>query len=231
MTDEPFDRILQQTLTDYRVSRSEKRVLQQILSELGATRQQRDFLRHRAFELARAELLGPQAHAVLNWLAAIVKVLDADVMPKAGPAEEPPEVFFSPGDRCLGAIRGLLRRATSAVDICVFTITDDRISDTIVETRDRGVAVRIIADNDKAEDFGSDIKRFERVGIAVKIDETEHHMHHKFAVFDRQTALTGSYNWTRSAALHNEENILVSHDLRIAGQYQQEFDRLWRQLS
>ncbi len=230
MTDQPFDRILKKTLDDFKVSRSEKRVLQQILKELGADEQQRDFLRHRAFELARSEVLGPQAHGVLDWLEAIVKILDAD-QPAADDAEQDrAEAFFSPGDKCRHAIVGMLQRCRTSVDICVFTITDDRISDAIVKARNRGVAIRIISDNDKAEDLGSDIKRFEHVGIDVAIDQTDHHMHHKFAIFDGGITLTGSYNWTRSAAEYNQENILVMHDPRIAMRFQAEFDKLWKAL-
>ena len=38
------------------------------------------------------------------------------------------------------------------------------------------------------------------LGVAVRIDRSEHHMHHKFALFDDAILATGSYNWTRSAA-------------------------------
>ena len=69
-----------------------------------------------------------------------------------------------------------------------------------------------------------------RLGIKVTIDNTRHHMHHKFAVFDQRTLLTGSYNWTRSAAKHNDENILVTHNRRIAERFQSEFNRLWDEL-
>ena len=230
MTDEPLDRILKKTLEDFKVSRSEKRVLKQILNELGADDQQRAYLRHRAFELARTEVLGPQAHGVLDWVEGIVKALDADDATDANDGHDRADAFFSPGDDCLNAINGLLNRAQRTVDICVFTITDNRISDRIVETRSRGVSVRIISDDDKSEDRGSDIERFEQAGIEVAVDDSRHHMHHKFAVFDQRITLTGSYNWTRSAAEYNEENILVVQDPRIAARFVEEFNRLWKEL-
>ena len=52
-------------------------------------------------------------------------------------------------------------------------------------------------------------------------------MHHKFAVFDRRILLTGSYNWTRSAAGHNEENLLVTDEAKLVGPYLQRFEKLW----
>ncbi len=42
-----------------------------------------------------------------------------------------------------------------------------------------GVAIRVLSDDDKSADEGSDVMRFERAGIPVRVDRTEHHMHHK----------------------------------------------------
>jgi len=56
-------------------------------------------------------------------------------------------------------------------------------------------------------------------------------MHHKYAVFDEKTTLTGSYNWTRSAAEYNEENIVITADSRITRQFLNEFEKLWKSLS
>jgi phosphatidylserine/phosphatidylglycerophosphate/cardiolipin synthase-like enzyme len=227
MVDEQLDRILKKTLEDYRISRGEKRVLKSILNELDADDHRLGVIRHRAFEIARDEVLGPQAKGAINWLEDIVKVLQPDTSPSDVPEVE---AYFSPGDSCMRAIIGLLRRARRSVDICVFTITDNRLSDEILETVGRRVKVRIISDNDKSEDRGSDIERFERAGIDVIVDQTRHHMHHKFAIFDQRITLTGSYNWTRSAAENNEENIVVTHDARITRRFQEEFDQLWRNL-
>lgn len=55
-------------------------------------------------------------------------------------------------------------------------------------------------------------------------------MHHKFAVFDRVRLLTGSYNWTRSAATENHENVLVSDDPRLVLPFCRAFDDLWTAL-
>ncbi|MGB0583387.1 MAG: phospholipase D-like domain-containing protein, partial [Limisphaerales bacterium] len=140
------------------------------------------------------------------------------------------KLFFSPGNKCLKAITGLLGLAKQRVDICVFTITDNRITDAILRAHQRGVKVRIISDNDKAHDAGSDISRLESEGLPLRTDKTPDHMHHKFALVDGNTAITGSYNWTRSAANDNFENVLVTDDTQIVKPYQREFERLWRLL-
>ena len=41
---------------------------------------------------------------------------------------------------------------------------------------------------------------------------TESKMHHKFAILDGQTAITGSYNWTVESDEENFENLVILHD-------------------
>ena len=90
--------------------------------------------------------------------------------------------------------------------------------------------MRVITDNDKANDRGSDVYRLSRAGVRVRVDESEHHMHHKFAIIDGRTVITGSYNWTRSAAELNYENIVVSDEPRLVSAFARTFDALWEEL-
>jgi phosphatidylserine/phosphatidylglycerophosphate/cardiolipin synthase-like enzyme len=117
------------------------------------------------------------------------------------------------------------------VKICVFTISDDRITDAIITTHKKGVQIQVITDNDKMEDEGSDIEQLADEGIPVKIDNTPNHMHHKFMVVDERALLTGSYNWTRSAARYNHENILLTRETPVIRSYLKEFSQLWKEMS
>ena len=221
-----LDDILRQTLDDRRLSRTERRALAEVFADLDMSEDDRAFVRHRVFELAREQLRGAEAHQLLDWAEEVVKVLH-------GNHERDPsiaEVHFSPGDECRRTIIRLLKRSRKNLDLCVFTITDDRLAEEILAAHRRGVRVRILSDNDKANDLGSDIERLAAAGVLVCVDESEHHMHHKFALFDDFHVLTGSYNWTRSAAMHNRENVLVSDDPKLVRQYQAAFDDLWRVL-
>ena len=136
-------------------------------------------------------------------------------------------VYFSPGEDCVNHIIDLINEAYNHLDICVFTISDDRISRAIVDAMKNGVDIRIISDNFKIEDSGSDILDLSRVGIPVKLDTTENHMHHKFMIVDKKIVLTGSYNWTRSAALYNQENIISTEDEEVVLKFSNEFEKLW----
>ena len=71
---------------------------------------------------------------------------------------QPDGAYFSPGDACLNQIVARFNGARSRADVCVFTITDNRITNAILKAQQRGVRLRIITDNDKAEDLGSDVQ-------------------------------------------------------------------------
>jgi phosphatidylserine/phosphatidylglycerophosphate/cardiolipin synthase-like enzyme len=214
------------TLSDRQVSTAEKRALGEILREQNLGEQQRAALRHEAFALVREVLADPKAKELLDWLEDINKLL---LPPPAVIAASSAEAHFSPGNGCANRIIDLLAAAVRTVDVCVFTIADDRVSGAILSAHRRGVKVRIISDNDKTYDAGSDIRRFQQAGIPVRLDGGPDHMHHKFAIFDSRKLVTGSFNWTRSASDLNQENISVSDDPRLLVPFQREFDLLWQQ--
>jgi phosphatidylserine/phosphatidylglycerophosphate/cardiolipin synthase-like enzyme len=226
MTPKELEDALRQTLADRHISGGEKLALAEALGKL--TEQQRSVLRHQAFELARNELPDPKAKGLLGWLEEVNKML----LPRAETIRAGSnEVLFSPGNACVYRIIDLLAATERTADLCVFTIADDRISAAILSAHRRGVRLRIISDNDKSYDAGSDIERFQRAGIPVRVDGGPDHMHHKFAIFDARRLVTGSFNWTRSASELNQENIVVSDDGRLLAPFQKEFEALWQQFA
>ena len=141
------------------------------------------------------------------------------------------EAFFSPGTACRNAIIHHLNSAKSILKICVFTISDDLITAAIIQAKHRGVNVLILTDNDKLYDLGSDIIQLAKEGIVTRIDNTSNHMHHKFMIVDDQILVNGSYNWTRSAANYNQENIIVSREQSLINLFNKEFDKLWKEMT
>lgn len=134
MKNEQLDKILRHTLEDFRLSRGERHMLSATLKELGAAEPQLAVLRSRAFNIAREQIDSgadsggrvdsAQATAIIEWLEAVVKV-----MQPAKPSREiADKAYFSPGNDCSRKIAELLRHARHKIDICVFTITDNRIS-------------------------------------------------------------------------------------------------------
>lgn len=227
MLNTEIDEFLVRSLEDRRLSRNERQTLAQALAGLEGE-EDRLALCRRAFELGREALPSDESGAVLGWLEEIVAV--GCRSPERGRDVPSSEAYFSPGEGCPRRIIQLFEHAQRSVEICVFTITDDRISDAILKTHRRGIAIRVVTDNDKLHDEGSDVDRFLEAGIALRIDRTDNHMHHKFAIFDNTTLLTGSYNWTRSASRFNDENLIVTSDRSLIGSFSKVFEGLWKRL-
>ena len=226
------EQLLKSSLQDGKLSRSEKAVLRSLLALDAEKSHERDWIRNRAFRAAREALVDHDAKRTLHWLEDVMGLLVSAERPGTERSKaDVAEVHFSPGNDCLHCLQHLLRQATSTVDICVFTITDDRIADSVIDAHHRGVVVRVISDDEKANDLGSDLSRLQSLGVAVACDTTPDHMHHKFAVFDSRVIVSGSYNWTRSAAERNEENLVVSDDARLLRAFQQRFEQLWKELA
>ena len=226
MTPEEIDEILNRTLDDRRLSRGEKRVLTEILAEEQPNEALLAVYRHEAFSVAREHLHDPRAKQIVSWLEDVLKLLRPR---RTAAVTEVAEARFSPGEDCVNRVISLFAHAQRTADVCVFTITDDRIARAIVEAHRRGVTVRVITDDMKTDDLGSDISALRQAGIAVREDRSEHHMHHKFALFDRALLLTGSFNWTRAATAYNQENIVVTNNGQLVRAFTDAFEKLWDQ--
>jgi phosphatidylserine/phosphatidylglycerophosphate/cardiolipin synthase-like enzyme len=140
------------------------------------------------------------------------------------------KVYFSPGTDILDSITDLLKQANHTLDICVFTITDERLANDILSCHQRGIKVRIITDDEKIHDHGSSIKGLKKAGILIKIDHSQYYMHHKFGIIDSRIVFTGSFNWTYSASKHNQENLLVTTNSDIVTQYAEQYEQLWKEM-
>ena len=138
------------------------------------------------------------------------------------------DAFFFPSVDSERKLISYLRKATSSMVICVFTITNNDLANAIRDARRRGVTVRIISDDECMKMSGSDIQALYDEGFAVRTDLNRYaHMHNKFVVIDEYLLVTGSFNWTKQAVKKNQENLTVLDDPALAKIYIEEFNRLW----
>ena len=219
--------LLEKTFEKQILDKESKKTLKKLLSEKKVKQEDLNYLSHKAFQLIKEKTEGSVNQFYMDWLEDILNVINLYRVPEANEDI----VCFSPQNRCSETIKDFLDKAKNSIQICVFTISDDSISRKIVECHKRGVQVRIITDNDKQYDRGSDISYIAQHGIKIKIDMTRHHMHHKFAVVDNSAVLTGSYNWTRSAEKYNQENLVITHNANFIRTFKNEFEHLWKQMT
>lgn len=218
MSARELEALIEKTLRDPRIPASTRRQIDEVLARGAPDGEALTLFCAQAVAIAKTSTSSPAMRDALGWL---IRLADAA---REAPASR---ACFSPGEDCLDLIRDEFDRARRSADVCVFTITDDRIRSAILAARRRGVRLRVISDNDKSHDEGSDVHALRDAGIETRVDDTDAHMHHKFAIFDDARLLTGSYNWTRSAANYNQENVVVTADASLVESFGREFERLW----
>lgn len=222
------EQVLKQSFEDYVLSTEEKAEIQQALQNYSRV-DQLNFARNIAFKLVRKAIENNHAtyYRALKWLEQVIKTVDG--LRQSADGKRVTEALFSPGNRIVNRIKALLKTAKDSIDVCVFTISDDRLTEALLAAYHRGVLLRIITDNHKLHDLGSDINQLAKAGIPVRTDKHDSHMHHKFAIIDQSILINGSFNWTRSASKENQENIVVDSQSQLVEVFSRQFEKLWLQ--
>ena len=142
------------------------------------------------------------------------------------------EVYFFPNAKNEKHLIEMLRTCMKSLDIAIFSLTRDNFAKAAIEVFNRGIKVRVIADDECVKNFGSDVYKLAAAGISCKTDNSaQYHMHNKYAIIDESVIVTGSFNWTSQAISNNQENLLFYQDKDIAQQYTNEFNNLWNSFS
>jgi phosphatidylserine/phosphatidylglycerophosphate/cardiolipin synthase-like enzyme len=68
-----------------------------------------------------------------------------------------------------------------------------------------------------------------RAGVDLLEDGNPYILHHKVIILDDEIVITGSYNFSASAAEKNDENVLIIHSPEIAATYLDEYERVVQQ--
>ncbi|HSH93621.1 MAG TPA: phospholipase D-like domain-containing protein, partial [Roseimicrobium sp.] len=149
MKDHEVRESLRSSLNDGQLDKAERDGFRDWVEKSAPDGHKRALYQSMAFELAGEALsqVSLNQHSVLNWLERIVKILTP--LAPAGPVSVYAEACFSPGDDCASRIIHAFNQARRSVDVCVFTITDDRISSAMEVAKRRGVKIRLITDNEK----------------------------------------------------------------------------------
>ncbi len=144
-----------------------------------------------------------------------------------------------------GSIGKLLQASQQQVDFALFVFSEPGLGSILQAQSQRGVKVRGLIDRSFAYRnyssglslMGVDPNHICQVGgtnsspsatIGVPTLAQGDLLHHKFAIVDRRTVITGSHNWSNAANYHNDETLLVIQDNpTVAAHFNREFDRLY----
>jgi len=115
----------------------------------------------------------------------------------------------------------LINSAEKYIYFAVYTFTKDNIADALIAAKQRGVLVWGITDVKEADTPYEKpiVQRLRQTGITLETQKhTDGIMHIKAIVTDRGYAI-GSYNWTDSATIANDEILEIGTDKYLQGRY------------
>ena len=134
------------------------------------------------------------------------------------------EAYFAPGVQCENRIIEEITKAQD-IDIAIYSLTSPRISNALIGAQKRGADIRIVADRGMAGNKHSQIDELADAGIPVRKSRKHKIEHNKFAIFDSDRIVTGSYNWTKNSANSNSENCIFLD--AFGPDYSKRFEYLW----
>lgn len=135
-------------------------------------------------------------------------------------------VYFAPENRIESVITKRIKKSKESIHFMAFSFTSERISEAMIDRHKSGVSVHGIFERRGSNSDHSEFRKMKIEGLDVSTDSSRGAMHHKVIIIDEETVITGSYNFSINADRHNDENILIIRNRKIAEEYLQEFARL-----
>jgi phosphatidylserine/phosphatidylglycerophosphate/cardiolipin synthase-like enzyme len=142
----------------------------------------------------------------------------------------PIDVYFSPDDGVQASFVDLVDNAQKSIYFMAFSFTADEIGDAVRNRARDGVVVAGVMETEQVNsNVGTEFDPFKQAGLDVLRDGNEGQMHHKVMIIDENTVVLGSYNFTQSAEIRNDETLIVVYNEAIAAQFMAEFQRVYVQ--
>lgn len=141
-------------------------------------------------------------------------------------------VGFSPSasQNAIQLVLSTINSARRNIDVAAYSFTSKPVAAALVAAKNRGVAVRVVADEKSNTGKYTAVTFLANQGVPVRLNGRYAIMHNKFMVVDGDTVQTGSFNYTASAVSRNAENVLLIKEIpELAATYQGEFNRLWNE--
>ena len=136
-------------------------------------------------------------------------------------------IFAAEGDE-IGALKAEIERATRSIHIMTFVFSLEELAEAILlQASHPEFVVRGIFEERNSTANWSQLPALHCAGAAIRQDGNRYVLHHKVIIIDKDTVITGSFNFSKSAAQRNDENIVIIRDATIAGLYLDEWKRIW----
>ena len=131
----------------------------------------------------------------------------------------PAQIYFSPKGGCTEAIVNEISHAKSEIYVQAYSFTSAPIAKALVDAYKRGIKVEVILDKSQKKERYTSATFLANSGIPTYIDSKHAIAHNKIMVIDKETVITGSFNFTKAAEEKNAENLLILKSKELAVEY------------
>ena len=131
----------------------------------------------------------------------------------------PTQVCFSPKGGCTHAIIKEIDNAKSEILVQAYSFTSAPITKALLSAHKRGMKVEVILDKSQRKEKYTSATFLANSGIPTYIDDKHAIAHNKIMIIDRETVITGSFNFTKAAEEKNAENLLIIKSKELAKVY------------
>jgi phosphatidylserine/phosphatidylglycerophosphate/cardiolipin synthase-like enzyme len=133
--------------------------------------------------------------------------------------KSPSQVCFSPNGGCTETIVNQIEAAKSEILVQAYSFTSAPIAKAPVNAHKRGVKVEAILDKSQKSERYTSATFISNAGIPTYIDSKHVIAHNKIMIIDKETVVTGSFNFTKAAEEKNAENLLITRNKDLAKIY------------
>jgi phosphatidylserine/phosphatidylglycerophosphate/cardiolipin synthase-like enzyme len=133
--------------------------------------------------------------------------------------DAPTRLYFSPNGGATQAVVREIDDATLEILVQAYSFTSAPIAKALVDAHRKGVSVEVILDKSQRTEKYSGATFLANNRIPVYIDAAHAIAHNKIMIIDKQTVITGSFNFTRAAEEKNAENLLIIRSKDLASYY------------
>lgn len=142
--------------------------------------------------------------------------------------DESLRVFFSPkGNAFENAVKPEIEKAEKEIRVSIFVLTHPLIVKELIQAKNRGINVKVIADAVGAKNYKKNITELRSSGIKVKVENFGGKDHEKTISIDNKTLIIGSANFSRSGMGRNDENLLVIKSEKLTAFYNEFFEKMY----
>ena len=113
--------------------------------------------------------------------------------------ETPVYVYFSPDGGCTEAIIKEINNAKSEILIQAYSFTSAPIAKALLNAHKGGIKVEALLDKSQRTEKYTSATFISNAGIPTFIDDKHAIAHNKIMIIDRETVITGSFNFTKAA--------------------------------